>query len=34
MLVSKLLMMTGLARFAEFVCEYIFADSGVFRGGL
>lgn len=30
----KLSMMTGLARFAEFACECIFADSGVFRGGL
>lgn len=31
---SKLPMMTGLARFAEFACECIFADGGVFRGGL
>lgn len=31
---SKLLMMTGLVRFAEFACECIFADSGVLRGGL
>lgn len=31
---SKLPMMTGLVRFAGFACECIFADGGVFRGGL